>query len=91
MAVAWMKRSVIREFPAALKSPGFHFVASRLQRVVLTRIHARQDSIDLPWSIDPTSEAVFGELDGELSLPMKFAEAFGFGRAINITGGRQDA
>ena len=28
------------------------------QRVVLTRIPARQDSIDLPWSIDPTSEAV---------------------------------
>ena len=50
------------------------------QRVVLTRIHARQDSIDLPWSIDPTSEAVFGELDGEQFLPMKFAEVFGFGR-----------
>jgi len=46
----------------------------------LTRIHARQDSIDRPWSIDPTSEAVFGELDGEQFLPMKFAEAFAFGR-----------
>jgi hypothetical protein len=32
-----MQRSVIREFPAALKSPGFHFIASRLQQVVLTR------------------------------------------------------
>jgi len=31
MAVARMKRSVIREFPAVLKSPGFHFVASRLR------------------------------------------------------------
>ena len=60
--------------------PGLRCASSRLQRVVLTRIHARQDSIDLPWSIDPTSEAVFGELDGEQSLPTKFAEAFAFGR-----------
>jgi hypothetical protein len=58
------------------------------QRVVLTRIHARQDSIDHPWSIDPTSEAVafdllrtgFGELNGKNILPVKFAEAFDFGR-----------
>jgi hypothetical protein len=50
----------------------------------LTRIHARQDSIDLPWSIDPISEAVFGELDGRDSLPVKFGEAFGFGRAKKI-------
>jgi len=49
------------------------------QRVVLTRIHARQDSIDRPWSIDPTSEAVFGELNGEQSLPTKIAEVFAFG------------
>ena len=53
---------------------------SILGRLLLTRIHARQDSIDRPWPIDPTSEAVFGELDGELSLPMRIAEAFGFGR-----------
>jgi hypothetical protein len=51
----------------------------------LTRIHARQDSIDLPWSIDPTSEVVFGELNGSNILPVKFAEAFGFGRE-NSTG-----
>ena len=31
------------------------------------------------------SEAGFGELDGELSLPTKFAEAFAFGRE-NPTG-----
>jgi hypothetical protein len=49
-------------------------------RVVLTRIPARQDSIDRPWSIDPISEAVFGELNGRNSFPVKFAEAFGFGR-----------
>ena len=55
------------------------------QRVVLTRIHARQDSIDHPWPIDPTSEAVFGELNGEQFLPMKFAEAFAIGRE-NPTG-----
>ena len=55
------------------------------QRVVLTRIHARQDSIDRPWSIDPISEAVFGELDGRDILPVKFAEPFGFGRE-NPTG-----
>jgi hypothetical protein len=55
------------------------------QRVVLTRIPARQDSIDPPWSIDPTSEAGFGELDGRNSFPLKFAEAFGFGRE-NSTG-----
>ncbi len=38
--VAWMERSVIREYPATLKSPGFHFVTSGLrycQRVVSTR------------------------------------------------------
>jgi hypothetical protein len=46
----------------------------------LIRIHARQGSIDHPWSIDPASEAVFGELNGELFLPTKFAEAFSFGR-----------
>ena len=50
------------------------------QRVVLTRIPARQDSIDRPWSIDPISEAVFGELDGRNILPTKLAEPFGFGR-----------
>jgi hypothetical protein len=50
------------------------------QRVVLTRIHARQDSICRPWQIDPTSEAAFGELDGRGSLPVKFAEPFDFGR-----------
>jgi len=50
------------------------------QRVVLTRIPARQDSIDRPWSIAPTSKAVFGELDGRRHLPVKFAEPFGFGR-----------
>jgi len=55
------------------------------QRVVSTRIHARRDSIDRPWSIDPTSKAVFGELDGRDTLPVKFAEAFGFGRE-NSTG-----
>ena len=56
------------------------------QRVVLTRTPARQDSIDRPWSIDPTSEAVFGELDGDsVFSPLKFAEAVGFGRA-NPTG-----
>jgi hypothetical protein len=31
-SVAWMERSVIRELPAILKGPGFHFVASGLQR-----------------------------------------------------------
>ena len=51
----------------------------------MTRIHARQDSIDRPWSIDPISEAVFGELYGRGTLPTKFAEPFGFGRA-NPTG-----
>ena len=59
----------------------------------MTRIPARQDSIDRPWSIDPTSEAVrfgwlrtgFGELDGRVVPPVKFAEAFGFGRE-NSTG-----
>jgi len=51
----------------------------------LTRIHARQDSIDRPWPIDPTSEAVFGELNGKGTLPTKFAEPFGFGRE-NPTG-----
>jgi len=64
-----------------------------IQRVVLTRIPARQDSIDRPWSIDPISEAVrfgrlrtgFGELDGRNIIPVKFAEAFGFGRE-NSTG-----
>jgi hypothetical protein len=63
------------------------------QRVVLTRIPARQDSIDRPWSIVPTSEAVhfgwlrtgFGELNGRNSFPVKFAEVFGFGRE-NPTG-----
>ena len=42
---------------------------SSLPRVVLTRIPARQDSIDRPWSIDPTSEAVFGELTGTHAVP----------------------
>ena len=56
-------------------------ILATIQRVVLTRIPARQDSIDRPWSIDPISEAVFGELDGRDVLPVKFAEAFAFGRA----------
>ena len=59
-------------------------------RVVLTRIPARQDSIDRPWSTDPISEAVhfgwlrtgFGELKG---APLRLAVVFGFGRA-NRTG-----
>jgi len=39
------------------------YIRATIQRVVLTRIPARQDSIDLPWSIDPISEAVrFGRL-----------------------------
>ena len=41
----------------------------------------RRDSIGLPWPIDPTSEAVFGELTGDGSFPVKFAEVFAFGRA----------
>ena len=45
----------------------------------------RRDSIGLPWPIDPTSEAVFGELTGDGPFPVKFAEAFGFGRE-NPTG-----
>jgi len=113
--VAWMKRSVIRDFSATFNIPGLQNTSMysalrasqrlfkfnpiefsplrciRATGVVLTRIHARQDSIDRPWSIDPTSEAVFGELDGEQYLPTKFAEAFAFDRAIEITDGRQDA
>ena len=42
---------------------------SPLPRVVLTRIPARQDSIGLPWPIDPTSEAGFGELTGSHAVP----------------------
>ena len=79
-----MKRSVIRDFLAALNSPGFHFVTSGLQSNGSSRlaIRARRDSIGRPWPIDPTSKAVFGELKG---APLRLAEVFGFGRA-NRTG-----
>jgi hypothetical protein len=40
----------------------------------------RRDSIGLPWPIDPTSKASFGELTGGGSFPVKFAEVFVFGR-----------
>ena len=55
--VAWMKRSVIRDFLAALNSPGFHFVTSGYN------LTARRDSID------PISEVVFGEFDGRRQSP----------------------
>jgi len=57
--------------------PSAIFAANGSSRLA---IRARRDSIGRPWPIDPTSKAVFGALKGELSIPLKFAEAFGFGR-----------
>jgi len=83
------RASHTRSLDEAQRNPGFlcNFQRPRIPLrciratgVVLTRIPARQDSIDRPWSIDPISEAVFGELDGRDTFPVKFAEAFGFGR-----------
>ena len=62
--------------------PSAIFTANGSSRLA---IRARRDSIGLPWPIDPTSEAVFGELDGSNPLPVKLAEVFGFGRE-NPTG-----
>ena len=47
-----MERSVIREIPAAFKSPGLRFTIA-------------------PYTL----------FDGNRVIPVKFAEAFGFGRA----------
>ena len=57
-------------------------------------VRAPPDSIGRPWPIDPTSEAVFGELKGGVTqktklkpnnlrpgAPLRLAEVFGFGRA----------
>jgi hypothetical protein len=62
--------------------PSAIFAANGSSRLA---IRARRDSIGRPWPIDPTSKAVFGALKGELSIPLKSAEAFGFDRA-NRTG-----
>ena len=62
--------------------PSAIFAANGSSRLA---IRARRDSIGRPWPIDPTSKAVFGALKGELSIPLKSAEVFGFDRA-NRTG-----
>jgi hypothetical protein len=73
-----------RKAPPArvLRMPSAIFAANGSSRLA---IRARRDSIGRPWPIDPTSKAVFGALKGELSIPLKSAEAFGFDRA-NRTG-----
>ena len=50
-------------------------ILATIQRVVLTRIHARQDSIDRPSSIGPISKAVFGELNGRKQSPREVCRA----------------
>jgi hypothetical protein len=67
--------------------PSAIFAANGSSRLA---VRARRDSIDHPWSIDPTNKAVFGELKGEPSFPLKSAEVFGFGRANpNAEGNRR--
>ena len=65
-----------------LRIPSADFAANGSSRLA---VQARRDSIGLPWPIAPTSKTGFGELTGDGAFPVKFAEAFGFGRA-NPTG-----
>ena len=73
-----------------LRIPSAIFAANGSSGVA---IRAPPDSIGRPWPIDPTSEAVFGELKGggnpktklnpnnlRPGAPLRLAEVFGFGR-----------
>ena len=78
-----------------LRIPSAIFAANGSSGVA---IRAPPDSIGHPWPIDPTSEAVFGELKGGSNsnpvlkpnnlrpgAPLRLAEVFGFGR-VNPAG-----